>query len=123
MPRRNGNARSRPSVPPVSATVAWEAKVQQYGGLCCYCRQPAKPLTRDHVIPRVHGGTDDIDNLVPACRSCNSRKGAQNVYAWVARMNSVPAELTYLDPSEVRWLNPPALRRRSSKGKGAVCHK
>ncbi len=30
----------------------------------------------DHVIPRSKGGTDDIDNLVLACRGCNFLKGA-----------------------------------------------
>ncbi len=29
------------------------------------------------VIPLARGGTHDIDNLVPACASCNSSKGAK----------------------------------------------
>lgn len=42
-------------------------------GRCVYCGDPADTI--DHVIPRSKGGTDDLDNLVPACRDCNSRKG------------------------------------------------
>lgn len=43
------------------------------GGRCVYCGDPADTI--DHVIPKSKGGTDDLDNLVPACRDCNSRKG------------------------------------------------
>lgn len=46
------------------------------GGMCRYCgRQDA--TTVDHVRPRCQGGSDDADNLVMACRSCNSRKGGR----------------------------------------------
>lgn len=48
---------------------------------CAYCGANS-PTTADHLIPRVHGGEDAGENLVPACRSCNSAKGAQDVMAW-----------------------------------------
>lgn len=53
----------------------WEAKVAAYGGLCAYCRGEMERVTQDHVIPLSKGGPHTIDNLVPACGSCNSRKG------------------------------------------------
>jgi 5-methylcytosine-specific restriction endonuclease McrA len=31
-------------------------------------------FTVDHLFPVLLGGDDSIENLVPACRSCNSRK-------------------------------------------------
>jgi 5-methylcytosine-specific restriction endonuclease McrA len=31
--------------------------------------------TVDHVVPVSRGGTASMENLVVACRSCNSRKG------------------------------------------------
>jgi hypothetical protein len=34
--------------------------------------------TIDHVLPRYHGGPDDIDNLVLACKSCNSQKNTKD---------------------------------------------
>ena len=32
---------------------------------------------RDHVVPKSRGGSDDLDNQVPVCYPCNSRKGAR----------------------------------------------
>jgi len=32
----------------------------------------------DHVIPRCKGGTDEMDNLVTACRKCNLTKYAHS---------------------------------------------
>jgi len=43
---------------------------------CQYCGRTGIDMTCDHVEPRQHGGDDGIENLVTACRSCNSKKGA-----------------------------------------------
>lgn len=42
---------------------------------CRYCGSNDR-LTVDHVTPRADGGSDDIGNLVTACRACNTGKGA-----------------------------------------------
>lgn len=41
--------------------------------LCQYCGSPAENL--DHVLPRSRGGTHTWENVVAACRRCNTRKG------------------------------------------------
>jgi CRISPR/Cas system Type II protein with McrA/HNH and RuvC-like nuclease domain len=42
---------------------------------CVYCGDNnRKTLTLDHVIPQSKGGKDTWDNLVTACRKCNSEK-------------------------------------------------
>jgi hypothetical protein len=51
-----------------------------WGGKCAYCGEVAKSL--DHVIPRHKGGLTVIENLVPACLSCNGHKGAEDWVAW-----------------------------------------
>jgi 5-methylcytosine-specific restriction endonuclease McrA len=42
---------------------------------CQYCGRPAENL--DHVVPRTQGGSHTWDNVVAACRRCNTRKGGR----------------------------------------------
>src|SRR5690348_16784850 len=46
---------------------------------CAYCGRQVDPFTvrAEHDIPRSRGGSDNIANIVPACSSCNSRKGTK----------------------------------------------
>lgn len=54
----------------------WVALCRAYGGTCHYCgtKRPRGGLTKDHRIPVSRGGSDAIDNIVPACKPCNSEK-------------------------------------------------
>lgn len=36
-------------------------------------------MTVDHIIPRSKGGSDLLENLVPACNKCNSKKDNKNI--------------------------------------------
>ncbi len=56
---------------------------------CCYCGSTEK-LAADHLIPRKRGGPDRGDNLVWACRACNSSKGASDALEWYARRGEFP---------------------------------
>jgi 5-methylcytosine-specific restriction endonuclease McrA len=46
---------------------------QRDGHKCQYCGSTRK-LTIDHIVPKSKGGSDDWDNLVVACSSCNVKK-------------------------------------------------
>jgi 5-methylcytosine-specific restriction endonuclease McrA len=51
------------------------AKVcDQYGWECHWCGRKDTKLTIDHLTPRSRGGGDEIENLRPCCKPCNSRK-------------------------------------------------
>jgi 5-methylcytosine-specific restriction endonuclease McrA len=51
----------------------WEALLKQYEGRCAYCGSTER-IEADHRIPICRGGSNDIGNILPACRSCNRRK-------------------------------------------------
>ncbi|NHQ59520.1 HNH endonuclease [Chlorobium sp. BLA1] len=42
---------------------------------CQYCGRTDLPLTIDHVVPRSRGGDYSWENLITACRRCNTKKG------------------------------------------------
>ena len=56
---------------------------------CCYCGS-REHLSVDHLIPTKRGGENSGDNLVWACRSCNSSKGANDALEWLAEKNQFP---------------------------------
>lgn len=54
----------------------WKAMQEAYNHCCAYCGKRAKGhLTQDHITPLSRGGSHTLSNIVPACRSCNSKKG------------------------------------------------
>jgi 5-methylcytosine-specific restriction endonuclease McrA len=61
----------------------WAARVMEFCGSCAYCLRTDRPLHRDHVIALNSGGAHHIDNLVPACKPCNSRKRDRGVLVMV----------------------------------------
>lgn len=46
------------------------------GGLCAYCDLPfpITAMTKDHIVPKIKGGTDDPQNIALACQGCNTFK-------------------------------------------------
>lgn len=51
----------------------WCETLEFFDHRCAYCLGHKK-LTMDHVIPISKGGPHTAGNIVPACRSCNSKK-------------------------------------------------
>lgn len=61
----------------------WFQRCAFYGWRCFYCKVQLSELTItvDHRIPLSRGGSNWPSNLVPACKSCNCKKGARLSHA------------------------------------------
>ena len=68
--------RARKMQAPINDLTAaqWQAIKEHYGHRCVYCGKKQERLTQDHLTPLSKGGNHTASNIVPACRSCNSRK-------------------------------------------------
>lgn len=53
----------------------WEEIKVAFNHRCAYCNRKMQRLTQDHITPFVENGDHHLHNVVPACKSCNSRKG------------------------------------------------
>jgi 5-methylcytosine-specific restriction endonuclease McrA len=65
-------------------TPEWAGLRTAWGG-CAYCGSDTAELQRDCVLPISRGGRYTIDNVVPACRSCNTSKCNSEVTTWMRR--------------------------------------
>ena len=55
----------------------WAALVRRHEGRCAYCGC-AGELTVDHRRPLIRGGSNAIENILPACGWCNRSKGSRD---------------------------------------------
>ena len=63
----------------------WRGR-EVWTGKCLICNRhlqteldgtPISRVTVEHILPRNHGGTDDLRNLALACARCNNQKGSR----------------------------------------------
>jgi 5-methylcytosine-specific restriction endonuclease McrA len=52
---------------------------------CAYCGADGVALQKDCVMPISRGGRYTLENVVPACRSCNASKCNDEVTSWMRR--------------------------------------
>jgi len=85
--RAKGNAyRARARAAEGQFTSAeWTALVTRYDGKCAY-RGEVGPIQVDHRTPLSRGGANSIDNILPACRKCNTEKGQLTEAEFRARL-------------------------------------
>lgn len=68
-------------IPGSHTQAEWESRLLEYNWACAYCLRDDVPMTKDHMTPISWGdkSSNSIDNIVPACQSCNSAKGDDNI--------------------------------------------
>lgn len=77
--------------------------------------ESTQSLALDHLMPRERGLGDRADNLVPACRSCNSSKRDRDCLTWLKSRGEFPRlmvlrrylKLAFALSSERDWLRMP----------------
>lgn len=62
----------------------WLAVLEQWQA-CAYCGAEEPALQKDCVLPISRGGRYTLDNVVPACPSCNASKSNAEVTSWMRR--------------------------------------
>jgi len=68
-------------------TIFDDEKVKlQTGQICNYCGSNQN-LALDHIFPQKYGGKDDAENLIFACKTCNSSKGKKDLMEWMIYRN------------------------------------
>jgi 5-methylcytosine-specific restriction endonuclease McrA len=82
--RRHGRAVVGPGV----TTAQLRRMIAVYDGKCVYCGADADTI--DHVLPLSRGGLHEIDNLVPACSSCNFEKHDKTPMEWFSHRGGIP---------------------------------
>ena len=105
--RRRIQAKRRSNLADVESTLTadeWSALLTEHGDACAYCRRPFTvilPPQQDHVVPVSKGGPHTKDNVVPACKPCNSSKKDRT--SWEPKSSSTPPQ------------SPPTLQNSSSR--------
>jgi len=57
----------------------WKEMKAAYDNRCVYCGRKMKRLSQDHITPLSKGGSHTASNILPACKSCNSKKNNKAV--------------------------------------------
>ncbi len=67
----------------------WQQKTAS--GKCHFCEKKVKfkDLTMDHLLPLARGGRSTKENIVPCCKTCNTRKKSMLPLEWEAYLDTM----------------------------------
>lgn len=85
-------ARSR-GLPATLTKEAWELVIEHFEDRCAYCGMAWCLI--EHATPLERGGPTTLDNCVPACGSCNRRKGSMTLEEYIAKKRVNQARVMY----------------------------
>jgi len=74
----------------------WDLILKEFNYECAYCettekyliKQHAERLNKEHFIPLSRGGEFTGNNIIPACKRCNSSKGNKDFFKWYPKQKS-----------------------------------
>lgn len=71
----------------------WQQKTAS--GKCFFCEKKVKfkDLTMDHLLPLARGGRSTKDNIVPCCKTCNTRKQSMLPLEWEAYLETMSTKI------------------------------
>lgn len=88
----------------------WDEIVQDFNHSCAYCgmsedehlKKWGEILHQEHFVAISSGGGYEVGNIIPSCKSCNSRKRSQDFFEWYPNYKHYDEErmdfiLTYLN--------------------------
>ena len=70
----------------------WQNKINRGECHYCHCKTSPGSLTMDHIVPLARGGRSVKSNLVPACKSCNTKKKTMLPMEWEDYMMQMEKE-------------------------------
>ena len=85
-------------------------------GKCIHCGRrltltpQGRPISRatiEHIVPRTHGGTGDLENLAIACARCNAGKGHRLDHRRADDPTLLQVIETLQNRRRQRWREPP----------------
>lgn len=62
-------------------TQQWDRCKKSFNNKCAYCGKE-ELLQQDHFIPLSKDGEYTVNNIIPACKSCNTSKGNKDFFEW-----------------------------------------
>lgn len=89
--KANQKYRARKNKLPYTLTIGeWKCILKYFNNRCVYCGISEKEslleygerLHQEHFIPLSQGGEYTHNNVIPACKSCNSSKGNKSFFEW-----------------------------------------
>jgi len=80
--RRSYQYKARVDGSPCVSAKWFEELKAKHDHRCYYCWDSSQPLTMDHIVPLAGGGKHVRENILPSCKSCNSRKSDSLISEW-----------------------------------------
>lgn len=75
-----------------------EIVYSKFNGRCAYCgtHLTFEEMKIDHFVPKKSGGSEDIENLMPSCETCNHYKGHSNIFKFKKMMQTIHKKISKL---------------------------